>query len=287
MFLQQEDLYYLIIKGAMIVHKYCKRNLCFLIAVLFLVFPVRVLASGNSEYQLVIEDDANLMTESQRMDLKKDMEPILQYGNVAFKSIVSNDMTTSDFASQYSHKMFGNDSNVVFLIDMDHREIFIFSNGAIYKVITNAYAYTITDNTYRYASKGDYYQCAQKSFSQIDALLEGQRINQPMKYASNFFIALMFSMLINYILVKITSSSLKSSNQQVLEAINATQEVDVKNIEKTHTSCEVLHRNGRLLGGDGDGYFDGGSSDGGGSFGGGGSSSSGGSSSGGGGGHSF
>lgn len=43
----------------------------------------------------------------------------------------------------------------VFAIDMDNRNIWIHSDGAVYQVVTKGYADTVTDNVYRYASRGD------------------------------------------------------------------------------------------------------------------------------------
>lgn len=88
------------------------------------------------------------------------------------------------------------------MIDMDNRNIWIHSNGAIYRTITKSYADTITDNVYTYASAQDYYGCASEAYTQMATLLAGRRIAQPMKYISNALLALIIALLINYFVVR-------------------------------------------------------------------------------------
>jgi uncharacterized protein len=102
---------------------------------------------------------------------------------------------------------------------MEKRYLWIYSDGAIYKTVTNSYADTITDNVYSYASKEDYLTCASKAFEQVNTLLEGRRIAQPMKYISNALLAIVLALMINYFLVMTRSRSQKASDGQVLNGI--------------------------------------------------------------------
>lgn len=167
-------------------------------------------------YCAMIEDDANLLDEEERLILLEDMKSITEHGNVLFKTISENNMQTSDYASFYYKQLFGQQSGTIFLIDMDHRNIYIFSDGDIYKVVTNAYADTITDNVYKYASEADYYNCAMEAFSQINKLLKGKRISQPMKYISNLFIAFTIAFLVNFILAILLSKAWRTNNKELL-----------------------------------------------------------------------
>ena len=100
------------------------------------------------------------------------MATITKYGNVAF---VTTDYNSVGDIMRYSEKLykklFGTESGTMLIIDMDEREISIYSDGDVYKVITDGYGYDITDNIYRYASNGDYYTCASKAFEQMTMLL--------------------------------------------------------------------------------------------------------------------
>jgi len=155
----------------------------------------------DTGYQVWVEDEAELLTDEEIAELSQAMQGITAYGNAAFVTIDRNASSTEDFAGNYYMDRFGTDSGTVFVIDMDRRNIWIHSDGAVWKVVTAAYANIITDNVYRYASRGDYYGCAREAFEEIHKLLEGQRIARPMKYISNALLAMILALLANYGLV--------------------------------------------------------------------------------------
>lgn len=173
----------------------------------------------DTGYQAVIEDDAELLSEEERLALTEMLEEITAYGNVAFKTIDDNSMSTENYARSYYKDMFGTASGTLFLIDMENRIIWIHSDGAVYKVITTAYANTITDNVYRYASNKEYFVCAQKAFEQILSLLKGQKIAQPMKYISNGLLAVLLAMLLNYGVVCIFAGAKKPGKKKMMENV--------------------------------------------------------------------
>jgi len=180
----------------------------------------------DNGYEIFIDDWAELLTPSEEDALRKLMEPILEYGNVAFVTINENPTYSSeDYADDYFYDHFGYASGTVLLIDMEERYIWIHSNGEIHDTVTNAYADTITDNCYSYASDNRYYDCAAKAFEQINALLEGRAIAQPMKYISNALLAIVIALLINYFLVMALSRSRKATNSQLLNGIFSKAEV--------------------------------------------------------------
>lgn len=177
-------------------------------------------SNQETGYYIILEDDADLLTDAQESRLVTEMQEITVYGNAAFKSISYNNYTAASFAENYYHALFGQESGTLFLIDMDNRELYLFSDGAINKTITSAYANTITDNVYRYASNSDYYQCAFTAFEQIHTLLSGHRIAQPMKYISNALLALILAALINYFIVRLCSASPKPGSNEILQSIS-------------------------------------------------------------------
>lgn len=184
--------------------------------------------SSNEEtgYYIYLDDWADLLNDEEEQDLLEIMQPITTYGNVAFVSIATNpEGDTKAYAQSYYQERFGYSSGTVFLIDMDERYLWIYSNGEIYKTITTSYANTITDNVYSYASDGDYFRCASKAFEQINTLLEGRHIAQPMKYISNALLAIVIALLINYFLVMTFSRSRKATNSQLLDGIFSKAEV--------------------------------------------------------------
>jgi len=222
-------------------------------------------------YEVLIEDDAALLTAEEISLLAETMEPITEYGNAAFKSTLSNPATTSSYASSFYKNKFGNTSGTLFVIDMDNRNIWIFSDGKVYRTITKAYANTITDNVYREASAARYFDCASGAFEQIYTLLEGGRVMQPMKYISNALLAVILALLINFAWICYFSRLKKPTSKELIRALENHLEYTPPTAVKTHETKIYSPQ----------------SSDSGGSSGGSSGGGGGGSSSGGGGGHSF
>jgi uncharacterized protein len=157
----------------------------------------------NTKYRVVIQDEADLLTPEEEERLKDTMIGITEYGHVGFVTINKNEhYTASSYARYYSHQVFGSYvSSTVFLIDMDTRNIYLFNNGDIEKKISANKSEVITDNTFRYASNADYYKCANETFRQVNTVLNGGKINEPMKHISNFVMSIAISVLLGYIIV--------------------------------------------------------------------------------------
>ena len=187
----------------------------FLLLALILCTPTSVFADDS--YEVYLDDLADLLSSEEEELLAELMFTISEYGNVAFVSLVENpNDSTEAYAQWYYNEVFGTDSGILFLIDMDERMIWIETDGEIKETISPSYALTITDNTYSYATDGDYYLCAQTAFEQSLSLLEDRSIAQPMKYLSNALLALTIAFLFNYFLSMALSSTFKASEQELL-----------------------------------------------------------------------
>lgn len=163
--------------------------------------------SSGDKYKIVIEDDANLLTDEEKQKLIKKMTPLTEYGHAIFKTIDHNTAySTADYAKSYYYNHFSNENGSLLLIDMDNRIVYICSGGDNYKIITTSKAEIITDNIYRYLSYEDYYTGASKAFDQMNKLLMGYKIAEPMRYASNIVISLVVAFFINFIIIMITCS---------------------------------------------------------------------------------
>lgn len=164
-----------------------------------------VYTNPETGYKVILEDDAALLTQEEKDALTEKMQEITVWGNAAFKTISENNTSTERYIENYYREQFGRESGTVFLIDMDNRNIWLKNDGSVSKVITNSYSDTITDNIYRYASRGDYYGCALEAFTEIETLLSGSRIAQPMKYVSNALLAIIIALLINFCIMRAMS----------------------------------------------------------------------------------
>lgn len=190
-----------------------------------IVFANEAASYVNQEtgYQACVADDANLLSEEQAAMLVEQMQGITVYGNVMFASSSDVVDSTKEQAKQIYKATFGETCGTVFYIDMYNRIIYIYSQNAVYDVITTSYANTITDNVYRYATAGDYYTCASKAYEQELRLLQGQRVPQPMKYASNILIAFIAAAIIIYLFIRDKAVKGKATDDELMIGMEVQQ----------------------------------------------------------------
>ena len=203
------------------------------ILVLFLVFmfllPILHIYATNLEgnvsldYQIIIEDDANLLTESEELELRYKMARLTEFGNVIFKTTNTTINTTSlSYIKNYYYSKFGNNNGVAFYIDMNSRYLCACATGVLDEKITNSKCDSIMDNVYKYATNGDYYTCAVKTYEQMERVLNGQRISESMKYICNAILSIMISLFVSFGIFILSSRNKKASrNDLVKECISS------------------------------------------------------------------
>lgn len=174
----------------------------------------------DTGYEIYIIDECDLLSDNEERQLLNDMKPVTAYGNAAFVSVYSN-TTTILYAQEKYFDLFKNESGSIFVIDMNNRNIWIHSDGDIYKIVTKAYANTITDNTYTYASQGQFYRCAAEVFKQEYTLLEGGNIARPMKHITNAIISMIVGLLANFIFLLISRKKPDSYDKEAVTALSA------------------------------------------------------------------
>ena len=121
-----------------------KKILSIIVICLIVVFtttPLTVFAEQDDNvglYDVIIEDNAELLSDEEEVNLREKMLPISQYGNVAFITTSEKNYSTEDFTRAYFRNHFGTSSGTVFAIDMYNREIYIFNDGKINDAHKNA-----------------------------------------------------------------------------------------------------------------------------------------------------
>ena len=170
---------------------------------------------GNG-YELIIQDDADLLTDDEEAKLKDQMTKLTNYGNIAFVTLEVNHTSESEYSREFYHNHFGTSSGTMFLIDIDNRQLYIFSDGSNYKVITRQKAYLITDNVYTYAANEEYYKCASEAFYEILTLLEGGKIAEPMRHICNFILAITVSFLLCFMIVRSVSKIKEAKDSEII-----------------------------------------------------------------------
>lgn len=157
-------------------------------------------------YEAVVLDDRNLLNESERQKLLTDMQPITRYANVIFWSTEQKTSNEIDQARIKRRDLYGYANATIFAVNMKVRKLTIQSYG-VDDIITSARANSITNNVRNYATRGDYYQAASRAFGQINAVLHGNRIAEPMKVMSNICLALMAGLIVMFLISRSYAST--------------------------------------------------------------------------------
>ena len=152
--------------------------------------------------QPYIQDDADLLTDAEEAALYQDMLPLCEYGVPMFCTTNQGTSNMEDQAERFLRQRVPlGGSGVIFVINMGVRQLTVYSDGAINRVVNAGEAETITDNVFRLAGRGEYYACAQRAFSQLSSLLRGERIARPMKLTSNVLLSLVLALLLMYMYI--------------------------------------------------------------------------------------
>lgn len=171
----------------------------------------------DTGYEAYIIDEEDLLTDDEEEELLNDhMTGITEYGGVSFVTTSSDN--AEEAAKNYCYDLFNNESGTTLLIDMGDRKIAIMSSGEIYKTINKSYGNIITDNIYSYATNEDYLGCAEKGFDQMTTKLEGGRIAEPMRYISNFLMAIVFALVFNFMYVWIKKGKVTVDSEALIAA---------------------------------------------------------------------
>ena len=216
----------------------------------------------NSEtgYSVYIDDEEDLLSSTEEEDLAEKMIPLTKYGNVGFLS-GRGDYSAANSIRYFYDDVFSGKSGLIFFIDMENREIRIQSGGAFYKTITSNVADSITDNVYVFASKGDFYKTAAVAFSQVKAKMEGGFVATPMRWITNFFLAIFLALLFNFTMLLLTWKQNRAGSKAVLGALKPNMILSNKQIIMTNqTKVRLSSSSSRRGGSCGGGFSVGGSS---------------------------
>ena len=234
----------------------------------FPAFAASSYTDPDTGYAVIINDEAGLIDEADMPRIESAMKNITAYGNAGFYTTDYNSSSTEALAKSAYRSWFGTNSGVLFVIDMDNRNIWIWANGAANRVINKEWADIITDNTYTYAKKGLYADCAEETFKQIGARLQGEKVNNPLKIGTSALLSVLIS-LAAIIIVLMRLNKKKQNPDMLLPLAGAASTFAIANTAKNHLRTTKTHTprssGGGHIGGGG------GSFGGGGGFGGGGS----------------
>ena len=222
-----------------------------------------VYQNKDTGYTAYIDDEEDLLSSEDEENLRKQLIPLTEYGNVAFLSGRGEYSAESTIRNFY-RTVFSGKSGLIFFIDMENREIRIQSGGAFYRTISSDVANSITDNVYVFASNGDYYRTAAVAFSQVKAKMEGRFVATPMRWISNFFLAIFLGLLFNFTMLLMTWKQNRAGSKAVLGALRPNMILDNREVIMTNQTKVRLSSSSSRRGGRSGGGFSGGGRSGGG-----------------------
>lgn len=183
--------------------------------------------TSKTEYETVIMDDADILSDQEEADLLQDMKAIASYGNVVFCSTsLKKSEDYQKYAQDTYYQLYKNEPGVLFQIDMGNRKLTLSSSTGFDELIKNQRD-SIIDNINEMASEEAYYQCASQCYEQIYRVLHGDEIAQKMKHINDAIFALLFGFLLNFILVFWSVRSKVDKDKVLGEMITATEIKDV------------------------------------------------------------
>jgi len=175
--------------------------------------------NADTGFRVVILDEIDLLTPLEERQLLGDMQPLTEYGNAAFWSTREYSSDEIEQARLKRRDLFELESGTILVVNMEIRRVTIQSYGDMYDVLTVQRANSITNNVRNSLTRGEYYTAAQKAFQQMNSLLRGNRIAQPMKHLSNACVALMVGLMLTLARVFRQSSTFRKADEtQVIGA---------------------------------------------------------------------
>lgn len=189
----------------------------------------------NTAYTVTVMDDALLLDQTEEKALLQNMLPIAEHGHVLLLTSDRTDTNCESEAATLCDQLFGDENAVVFLINIGIREIYVYARGDMCDSIDSGHARSIADNVYRYASKEDYFTCADRAFTQINSLLKGDSIAQPMKYICNALLAMILALLLGFVWVCINAYRYRPGQHLLLNRSSKHIKASVTNAEYTDT----------------------------------------------------
>ncbi len=149
-----------------------KRIISSVITFLILAFLIGMPVSIQAEPTQNVYDDALLLSEEEAATLSEEIDALEEKtGWVIFA--VSTEDAQGKSAMAYGDDFFDNNtaedaSGVVFLIDMDNREVWISTCGEAIRYLTDKKLDNMLDNCYGYVSEAEYFSCFEAMVNDVE-----------------------------------------------------------------------------------------------------------------------
>lgn len=218
----------------------------------------------NSEtgYTYFVYDSAELLSEVEEETVLRALEPISEFGHAGVIIIDDNPFNSAEkYASEFLKDSFGTDkTGIALIIDFTPGQhyLYICAGDKNFSGISSDKCDIVTDNIYRYAKNEQFYTCALEGVHQINDVLNGINIPQPMKYLSNACLAIIMGLILAYFIASTTSKTHNSSTSERLKNIFTQFKVNSPSATVTSTTKTYSPRSSGSGGHGGGGHGGGG-----------------------------
>ena len=217
---------------------------------------IKAVVSG-SRSEIIVDDRAALLGNSQSKELISTvMKDCADYGSVALVTVdINNYSSTETFASAYFSQEIGEYyDGLLFVIDMDKRDIIIYTGGFFADKISSSKADVIADNIYRDCSQGNYYKASDEMFREALALVKGNHIAQPMKYLSNACLSVLIALIVTYFYARRSSKVAAPTTGEIAKSIKSKCNITNPQTRFLNTTRIRIESNSSGRGGHGGGH---------------------------------
>lgn len=124
-----------------------------------------------------VYDYADLLSEEEEESLReyaKKMSDVWEMNVLAVTTEDAQGQTSAEYADDFYDTKFpeeAEEDGVLYLIDMDNREIYLFTSGIVIRYLTDDRIERILDTAYGYVEEGDYYGTFQSFFDESESYL--------------------------------------------------------------------------------------------------------------------
>lgn len=215
---------------------------CIIILCFVLMLPSSVKASGlNTES---VFDYANLLSTQEENRLRDYSQKYEKYNiSIIFLTI---DNAYEKSSQAYSDDFYNSSSfqpdGILFMIDMDNREIYINTVGKCVDIISGSEIYHTLEDSYIYASNGEYYRCFEAMSKPICKTL--QNYTNPLFSALKpSFSTILIMCIITFVVLAIIISCHYRANKKIPAQHYIGSSFRVLNRNTVYMGCrkEVLH----------------------------------------------
>ena len=215
-----------------------------IIFIFLIVLSAPIDAKANSYNEEAVFDYADLLTMEEEENLRAYAKRYEKYGLSVVYVTIDDALGKSSmvYADEFYDDNHFRQDGVLFMIDMDNREVYICTTGKCIDILTDEKLDRILDENYTYAGDGEYYQCLKEVGSDTFLILESN-LNIFFGAHLTAMYAVLFVLVITGIVLIVLLIMHRKTNRQPSAAQYMGANFRVVNRDNTYMGCrdEVLH----------------------------------------------